>query len=164
MKHVTREVTVPFPPDRAVAELTASLSRMKCRLELQTGNSLTFSRRYSPAFFIVLYVILFPIGLLLILARPKHATSMNCQKSVEALGSELVPTTLLSRAFSTRSLSARPRRRQHLTAARRPHQVPARGPKVRTEMQGGDNPDPGAYDSMNTGHPSPWAQRRGRVL
>jgi hypothetical protein len=89
---------------------------------------------------------------------------MNCQKSVEALGSELVPTTLLSRAFSTRSLSARPRRRQHLTAARRPHQVPARGPKVRTEMQGGDNPDPGAYDSMNTGHPSPWAQRRGRVL
>jgi hypothetical protein len=80
MKHVTREVTVPFPPDRAVAELTASLSRMKCRLELQTGNSLTFSRRYSPAFFIVLYVILFPIGLLLILARPKHATSMNCQE------------------------------------------------------------------------------------
>jgi hypothetical protein len=68
---LANELILQLPADFAVVKLTSNMTRMKYAFELQTEDSLIYTRPHSPPLFLVAYVLAFPIGLLLMLFRPK---------------------------------------------------------------------------------------------
>jgi hypothetical protein len=81
------EIDSPYEPAKFAPEfmptLATILSQGGYSATTQTDWSATFTRRYSPALFIVLYILFFPIGLLLLLARPNQNVTISWQAADE---------------------------------------------------------------------------------
>jgi hypothetical protein len=58
-------------------ELSDALSRAGYKPQMQTDGGATFVRRYSPGIFWVLYVLFFPLGLLMLFARPTETMTLT---------------------------------------------------------------------------------------
>jgi hypothetical protein len=60
-----------------LVELTGILNGAGYKPQLQTEGGMTFTRRFSPVIFWFFYVLLFPIGLLLLFARPTKTLTVT---------------------------------------------------------------------------------------
>lgn len=74
------ELSLDFPPkefaSRVVNTLSGSLAGEGYTPTIQIEGSASYVRHYSPWYFILLYIIFFPIGLLLLLARPVQTVAV----------------------------------------------------------------------------------------
>jgi Protein of unknown function (DUF2510). len=75
------ELKLDFPPSefasRILGMLSGSLANLGYAPTIQIEGSASYVRRYSPWYFILLYIIFFPIGLLLLLARPIQTVAIS---------------------------------------------------------------------------------------
>jgi hypothetical protein len=58
----------------------STLANLGYKPQIQTTAGATYTRRYSPVVFWVLYILLFPIGLLLLLARPTQTLTLTFEE------------------------------------------------------------------------------------
>ena len=65
-------------------EVASTIQRRGYKLEMQTDGGATFVRRYSPVIFFIVYVLFFPLGLLLLVARPTQNLSITFGEGEEA--------------------------------------------------------------------------------
>ncbi|MGA8745417.1 MAG: hypothetical protein WB507_06110 [Solirubrobacterales bacterium] len=64
-------------PARVLAPLNGSLAALGYKPTTMMEGSAFYVRRYSPVFYILLYIILFPAGLVLLLVRPTEGFSVS---------------------------------------------------------------------------------------
>lgn len=81
------ELKFDFPPSefasRILGMLSGSLASLGYAPTIQIEGSASYVRRYSPWYFILLYIIFFPIGLLLLLARPIQTVAISWRQEGE---------------------------------------------------------------------------------
>jgi hypothetical protein len=79
------EIRTPGSADdfrqKVLAPLSGTLASLGYVPNVQMDVNASFSRRYSPAGFIALYILLFPIGLLFLLARPVQTLSISWREA-----------------------------------------------------------------------------------
>lgn len=81
------ELKLDFPPSefasRILGMLSGPLANLGYAPTIQIEGSASYARRYSPWYFILLYIIFFPIGLLLLLARPIQTVAISWREEGE---------------------------------------------------------------------------------